>query len=162
MMECPFCAALFSYKPLLLYSSFLRREARAAESAAKPVPNRTTVIGSGIGTGPDGVGVDVPGGSVTTCVGVLVGPSGVLVGVVGVLVAPSGVLVGVAVGGVVEVAVGCSVTVVSAAGTWADTIVAVFHPGATNSVTKSATVINKIDKGTREGLFMATILLDDG
>ena len=110
-----------------------------------------------MGTGPDGSGVGVSGGNVTTCVGVL---GGVLIGV---LVGPTDVLVGVAVGGVVEVTVGCSVTVVSAAGTWADTIVAVFHPGATKSVTKSVMVINKIDIGTREGLFIATIssMLDD-
>lgn len=158
VMKCPWCTILFSYKPRLLYSLVLRREARAAERAAKPVPNRTTVIGSGIGTGPEGIGVGVSGGNVTTCVGVL-GTTEVLVGV---LVGPTGVLVGVAVGGVVEVAVGCSVTVVSAAGTWADTMVTAFHPGATRSVTKSAIVINKIDKGMREGLFIATILLDAG
>ncbi len=43
------------------YSLFLRRAA-AAESAAKPVPNRITVIGSGISCGGCGVGVSVSGG----------------------------------------------------------------------------------------------------
>ena len=37
--------------------SFLRRRAAAAERAAKPVPKRTTVIGSGIETGDGGTGV---------------------------------------------------------------------------------------------------------
>lgn len=94
------------------YFSFLRREATAADNAAKPVPKRTTVTGSGIGTGPDGgTAVGVSGGKVAIWVGVLVGPGGVLVGV-GVLVG-----IGVLVGVLVDVAVGCSVTVVSAAGT---------------------------------------------
>ena len=76
------------------------------------MPKRTTVTGSGIGTGPDGgTAVGVSGGKVAIWVGVLVGPGGVLVGV-GVLVG-----IGVLVGVLVDVAVGCSVTVVSAAGT---------------------------------------------
>ena len=94
------------------YFSFLRREATAADNAAKPVPKRTTVTGSGIGTGPDdGIAVGVSGGKVAIWVGVLVGPGGVLVGV-GVSVG-----IGVLVGVLVSVTVGCSVTVVSAAGT---------------------------------------------
>ena len=94
------------------YFSFLRREATAADNAAKPVPKRTTVTGSGIGTGPDdGIEVGVSGGRVAIWVGVLVGPGGVLVGV-GVSVG-----IGVLVGVLVSVTVGCSVTVVSAAGT---------------------------------------------
>jgi hypothetical protein len=60
------------------YSLFLRRDATAADNAANPVPKSTTVIGSGIGTGPGGeiggtgVDVTVAGGKITTCVGVLV------------------------------------------------------------------------------------------
>ena len=57
-----------------------RRVATAADSAAKPVPNRTTVTGSGIVTGPPGTGVTVAIGVVvavaeaTAPVGVDVGP----------------------------------------------------------------------------------------
>jgi hypothetical protein len=71
-------------------------------------------------------------------------------------------LVGMLVAVGVLVAVGTSVTVVSAAGTWAAAIITVFHPGTNNSVTKIAMVINKIEKGMREGLFIATNLLDAG
>lgn len=80
------------------YSAFLlRRDAAAAERAAKPVPNNTTVIGSGISAGGTGVG-----GGVTVCGGwsVSVGPGvGVAVGGSGVGVAVGGSGVGVAVGG---------------------------------------------------------------
>jgi hypothetical protein len=138
------------------YSLFLRREATAAESAARPVPKRTTVIGSGIGTGPDtgGTVVGVSGGSVTTRVGVLVGPTGVLVDV-GVFVGV-GVLVAVSVG----VAVACSVAVVSTAGTCAETMLATFHPGANISAPNKTMVVNKTAKWVVEGLFIAVILLN--
>lgn len=71
------------------YSAFLlRRDAAAAERAARPVPNKTTVIGSGISAGGTGVG-----GGVTVWGGwrVSVGP--------GVKVAVGGTGVNVAVGG---------------------------------------------------------------
>jgi hypothetical protein len=68
-----------SYSSSRLLLSFLRRFAAAAERAARPVPNKTTVIGSGIATG-------AAGGR-----GVAVGSSGS---------GGSSVLVGVAVGGV--------------------------------------------------------------
>ena len=104
--------------------SFLRRAATAAESAAKPVPNRTTVTGSGIGTGPDGggVGVGVAGGNVTMTGGVFVG-GGVSVGETDVLV---GVGVGVSVDGTtVSVGVGdggsVGVSVISAGASCAET-----------------------------------------
>jgi hypothetical protein len=89
--------------------SFLRRDAAAAESAARPVPKRTTVIGSGMVTGAGGAG----GSGVT--VGVAVGASGSVVGVsVGVAVGSGvgGSVVGTSVGG----SVGCG-DGVSAAGT---------------------------------------------
>ena len=63
---------------------FFRRAATAADSAANPVPNRTTVIGSGTGTGPEGgdtIGVDV---SVTVGTGVAVSVTGGTVVSVGV------------------------------------------------------------------------------
>lgn len=85
----------------------LRREAAAAESAANPVPNSTTVIGSGIVTGAGGAGVSVGAGGASVAVAVAVGGSA---GVVGVAVGGSAGVVGVAVGGsVVAVDVGGSV-----------------------------------------------------
>jgi len=95
----------------------LRREAAAAESAARPVPKRTTVIGSGISAGGTGVG-----GGVTVCGGcrVSVGPGSVAVGGTDVFVAVGGTDVFVAVGGTgVFVAVGkvgCEVGVSAANG----------------------------------------------
>lgn len=98
--------------------SLRRRAATAAESAARPEPNKTMVTGSGIAGGGDegGRGVAVGGSGIAV-------PSGVFVGVgegssgtfVGVLV--GGSTVGVSVGGTsVGVDVGGSVAVVSAAG----------------------------------------------
>lgn len=95
------------------------RRAAAAESAAKPVPKRTTVMGSGIETGAGGAGVAV--GETGVDVGSTV--SGAWVATV-VAVGGTSVDVGgtsVAVGGTsVGTSVGCGVSV-SAAGACAKT-----------------------------------------
>ncbi len=96
------------------YYSFLRRAATAADKAANPVPKRTTVTGSGIGTGWGGeTGVVAGVGDPIAEVGVTVDPGGtVAVGPGTVAVDPGGT---VAVGpGTVAVAAG---TVGVAAGT---------------------------------------------
>lgn len=78
-----------------------RRVATAADSAARPVPNRTTVTGSGIVTGPPGTGVTVATGVVLAvaeamALGVEVGPAGgVFVAVGGTGVNVGGSVVGV-------------------------------------------------------------------
>jgi hypothetical protein len=84
--------------------------ATAADRAARPVPNRTTVIGSGIVTGPPGLGVTVAMGVAVT---VAVIASKVDVGV--------GVTIGVEVNVGVITVVGSVVGVSAAGGSCANT-----------------------------------------
>jgi hypothetical protein len=89
------CEKKSRYLPPLPF--FPRRVATAADSAARPVPNRTTVTGSGIVTGPPGTGVTVATAVAVIGLSVPVGvgpPTGVFVAVGGCVVA-----VGVNVGG---------------------------------------------------------------
>lgn len=130
-----------------------RRVATAADSAAKPVPNKTTVTGSGIVTGPPGTGVTV---ATAVAVTALIVPVGVDVGGTG---PEEGVFVAVGCVVAVGVNVGGSAVGVSADGGSCAITVAGIAANATSIINDNATRMptrEKLDRFIDRLLLMMT------